>query len=105
MCVLQMLKTLRNIPNHFILLALIAMVFLMCSCGSREGFASIGTVGGMAPREVFAAKHDLSCVAGPSKNGYYSKSLTPGGFCGLQEKVRASHTYEIEDGPYGKPLA
>ena len=61
-------------------------------------FAPLGKLtGGMEPRDVFDnASYSEECVAGAAtEDGGYSKDLTPGGFCDLQKKVRASHEYKL----------
>ena len=98
-------KVLRQLKRPQVTFALALIVFYLL-CMKKEGFAAIRTAGGLAPREVFNAKHSLECVAGAGPYGQYSKALTPGGYCDLQSKVRSSHDYKIEDGgPYGAPLA
>ena len=62
----------------------------------------------MSPREIqiegeqpnlFDTPHSLECVPGPqSTAGAYTKSLTPGGFCGMQEKVNQAANYKISGG-------
>jgi len=99
------LKNLKKLDNRVIILLIVGAIFMLCKCSSREGFANINAVG-PAPSEVFTAPHKLECVAGAGPYGQYSKALTPGGFCDLQSKVRASHDYKIDEGgPYGAPLA
>ena len=100
------LKALGNTKNSTLIFILLAGIFLMSKCGRREGFSPVNTTG-MAPREVFAASHKLECVAGTGPYGYYSKALTPGGFCGLQDRVNQASGYKIEDegSPYGGRLA
>tara|TARA_B110000285_G_scaffold233647_1_gene308067 strand:- start:8201 stop:8503 length:303 start_codon:yes stop_codon:yes gene_type:complete len=97
-------NTLKKIDDRALILVLASILVIMSTLPRSEGFANINTAG-PAPREVFTAPHKLECVAGAGPYGYYSKSLTPGGFCDLQSKVRASHSYTIEEGPYGVPLA
>ena len=48
--------------------------------------------------------HSTNCVPGSEKGGYYSKDLTPGGFCGDQELVRSSMSYKITSGIGGSLL-
>lgn len=100
----MILNALKKIDDRVIIAGLVIAIFF-CVYGGKEGFASISTAG-PAPSEVFTAPHKLECVAGAGPYGQYSKALTPGGFCDLQGKIRASHDYTIEEGgPYGAPLA
>jgi hypothetical protein len=47
-------------------------------------------------------KYDMECTPGLENGAYYSKSLTPGGFCGDQAAVNdAMHKYTIESGVGG----
>jgi len=47
-------------------------------------------------------KYDMECTPGLENGSYYSKSLTPGGFCGDQAAVNeAMHKYTIESGVGG----
>ena len=98
------LKTLKKLDDRVLILIVVGLIFLMCA-SKKEGFADISTAGPV-PSEGFTAPHKLECVAGAGSYGYYSKALTPGGFCDLQSKVRSSHDYKIDEGgPYGAPLA
>lgn len=43
--------------------------------------------------------YKLECVPGPTPEGaYYTRSLTPGGFCGDQKFAQDQMTYEISEG-------
>ena len=43
--------------------------------------------------------YTLECVPGPQETASpYSKSLTPGGYCGIQDFVNAQATYTITGG-------
>ena len=94
----------KKLDSRVLIVLVVCAIYALSRYNSREGFADIRTAG-PAPSEVFTAPHKLECVAGAGPYGQYSKALTPGGFCDLQGKVRASHDYKIEDGPYGAPLA
>ena len=49
--------------------------------------------------------YDMKCTPGTEMGGYYSKDLTPGGFCGDQEFVNAvMHKYTIDEGIGGSLL-
>jgi hypothetical protein len=54
---------------------------------------------------LFDLKYDMKCVPGPDETaGYYTRDLTPGGYCGDQEFVAAGANYEIIDGIGGSLL-
>ena len=55
---------------------------------------------------IFDSPYDLKCVPGPNKEASpYTKNLTPGGMCGVQEMVAAQANYELVDGIGGSLLA
>jgi hypothetical protein len=48
---------------------------------------------------MMALPYKLECVPGPQETASpYTKSLTPGGFCGIQEFVKAHADYKITGG-------
>lgn len=54
--------------------------------------------GGQAD-SIFDLSYDVKCVPGPQDTAAsYTKSLTPGGFCGDQKWVAAQANYVITDG-------
>jgi hypothetical protein len=57
-------------------------------------------------QNINTLEHSLSCVVGPGEtSGYYSKGLTPGGFCGDQKLIREQmRGYRILDGVGGSLL-
>ena len=57
-------------------------------------------------QDINNLEHSLSCVVGPGEtSGYYSKGLTPGGFCGDQKLIREQmRGYRILDGVGGSLL-
>lgn len=51
------------------------------------------------PIEMTNLPYKLKCVPGPQESASpYTKSLTPGGYCGIQEFVRGQADYEIIGG-------
>jgi hypothetical protein len=51
------------------------------------------------PIDMTALPYQLKCVPGPQDTASpYTKSLTPGGYCGIQEFVRAQGDYQITGG-------
>lgn len=83
------------------LIALLTVAILLVAKYNRSGYK-------MAPRDIqiegeqpdlFDTPYSLECVPGPQETaGAYTKSLTPGGFCGLQQKVNQAANYKIADG-------
>ena len=57
-------------------------------------------------QDINGLEHSLSCVVGPGESsGYYSKGLTPGGFCGDQKLIREQmRGYKILGGVGGSLL-
>jgi len=83
----------------FIILALLAMKF------SKSGYQGLMPQDimikgqGNEQSSIFDLKHDISCVPGPQETAAsYSKSLTPGGYCGDQQWVAQQANYTITDG-------
>lgn len=53
-------------------------------------YAPVETDCTMEPNSIMTATYGEECAAGLSEtDGYYSKDLTPGGYCNMQEKVKA----------------
>ena len=51
------------------------------------------------PSEMQNLSYKLECVPGPQETASpYTKSLTPGGICGIQDFVNAQATYTITGG-------
>jgi hypothetical protein len=51
------------------------------------------------PSEMQNLPYKLECVPGPQETASpYTKSLTPGGYCGIQEFVNSQADYEITGG-------
>ena len=60
------------------------------------------------PSSIFGLKHDISCTASGfnPKSAYYSKSLTPGGWCKDMDFVRnQERDYTIDSGIGGSLLS
>jgi hypothetical protein len=54
---------------------------------------------GGEPSGMTALPYRLECVPGPQADAStYTKSLTPGGYCGIQEFVKAQADYVITGG-------
>jgi len=52
---------------------------------------------------LFGGAYDMKCVPGGEQGDYYTKSLTPGGMCGVQKIVSEQSDYEMIGG-IGEPL-
>ena len=51
------------------------------------------------PSEMQNLPYKLECVPGPQEGASpYTKSLTPGGYCGIQDFVNSQADYEITGG-------
>lgn len=97
---------------NFVIIALL-LVILMQVMGrgvSRFGAELMTTPGkGMSsgPSSIFGLKHDLKCTASGFNpdSAYYSKSLTPGGWCKDMEFVRnQERDFTIDSGIGGSLL-
>lgn len=96
---------------HVVIVALLLLILYQVTF-SRKSFADLDTVqGSMAskgPASIFDLQHKLKCVAGGFNpdSSFYSKSLTPGGFCGDSDWVRnQQRDFEIKGGIGGSLLS
>ena len=89
----------------YIVLAVIILI-LGLSTLAKSGYAlapqdlsiTQDKAGGKA-ESIFDLPYDVKCVPGPQDTAAsYTKSLTPGGFCGDQQWVAAQANYTITDG-------
>jgi hypothetical protein len=56
-------------------------------------------VGNPENPDVFSAEYSMDCVPGPQPTaGYYTRGLSPGGYCGVQKMVADSANYKLEEG-------
>ena len=92
------------------------LVLILFQLMSRRGISGFGanlmtTPGaGMAggPSSIFGLKHKVGCTASGFNpdSSYYSKSLTPGGWCGDMSFVRnQERDYTIDSGIGGSLLS
>ena len=101
------------ISSQFALVLVIAIVVLMyvkCFMGMKKGEYKLSPepvevehmINGDA---VTKLPNKLECVPGQGKDAaYYTKDLTPGGFCGDQALVRDAMSYKILGGVGGSLL-
>ena len=96
----NVLKMAKRNPIGLVALLIIAIA-VMSKFTSRSGYK-------MSPRDIqvegeypdlFATPYSAECVPGPQQTaGAYTKNLTPGGFCGMQDKVAQAANYKISSG-------
>lgn len=99
-------KSMQMIYGVLIVLVLVLVYFKMFRgsstyvLGPPMGSSDlIITSNGVDPSDMVSLPHKLECVAGPQETASpYSKSLTPGGYCGIQEFVKAQANYVITGG-------
>lgn len=66
---------------------------------------AIQASGGAPEGGLNSLPYKMECTPGKENGAYYTKNLTPGGFCGDQAYVNsAMHKYSIEDGIGGSLL-
>ena len=101
----------KNVSPGLLSIALGLLVLLMfMNCGAKRSTyvlspKMIMTSEPVKPDSIFDLKYDLSCVPGPQSTAdYYTKDLTPGGFCGASEWVAQQADYKILDGIGGSLL-
>lgn len=99
--------TQRNLATSFGVALFLYFVYVaFMSKEKYELSPSTITLKGNPPQKTLRdLKYDISCVPGAQQGSYYTKDLTPGGFCGDQALVNAAmHSYEIESGIGGSLL-
>jgi hypothetical protein len=82
-------KTLMNI----VIIGLLVIILLQVMGRGVSGFDLVTTPGkglSSGPSSIYGLKHDVKCTASGFNpdSAYYSKSLTPGGWCGDMDFVR-----------------
>ena len=101
------------ISNQLALVLVIAIVVLMyvkCFMGMKKsGYKLYPEPVEVEPMisgdAITKLPYTLECVPGPGKDAaYYTKDLTPGGFCGDQALVRDAMSYKILSGVGGSLL-
>jgi hypothetical protein len=103
-----MQKSHQRICCVVVFLVLAFLLYKMVRGGSSYTLSpSIGSSGLMLsgsniddePSDMTGLPYRLECVPGPQDSASpYTKSLTPGGYCGIQEFVRAQADYQITGG-------
>jgi hypothetical protein len=101
------------ISNQFALvlvIAILALLYVKCFMGMKKsGYKlapeSIDVDPMVSGDQMIKLPYSLECVPGPGKDAaYYTKDLTPGGYCGDQALVRESMSYKILGGIGGSLL-
>ena len=91
----------KNIGNWIALL--IAVLMLM---SVRVGYVLSPTSVEIEEKgsndDVFKGEYDLTCVPGAPKGSADTRDLTPGGMCGIQERVADTADYHIVGGIGGE---
>ena len=96
-----------------VVIALLLLILYQVTMGRSVSRMSMldttqGSMAAAGPSSIFDLKHKLGCVAGGfnPNSSYYSKSLTPGGFCGDEDWVRnQQRDFEIKGGIGGSLLS
>ena len=93
-----------------LVLAIVVLMYVKCFMGMKKsGYKLSPEDIDVEPRisgdAINNLPYKLSCVPSSSKDaGYYTKDMTPGGFCGDQALVRESMSYKILGGIGGSLL-
>ena len=80
------------------------LTFMICFLIMIEGFTSSKyqprpiIITPVSEKSITELENSLDCVPGAKKGSPYTKDLTPGGICGIQELVSDLSSYEISDG-------
>ena len=93
-----------------LVLAIVMLMYVKCFMGMKKsGYKLSPEPVDVSPMidgdAVSKLPYSLECVPGPGKDAaYYTKDLTPGGFCGDQALVRDAMSYKILGGIGGSLL-
>jgi hypothetical protein len=106
------MKTAKIVMNIVIIVLLLVILRQVMGRGISGFGANLTTTPGAGmsagPSSIFGLKHDISCTASGfnPQSAYYSKSLTPGGWCKDMDFVRnQERDYSIEGGIGGSLLS
>ena len=92
----------KNEKIIYAVLAVILVVLIIMSM-AKSGYAlspqGVTIDKDTSAESIYDLPYDVKCVPGPQDTASaYTKSLTPGGFCGDQQWVAAQMDYTITDG-------
>jgi len=98
---------------NIVIIGLLLVILLQVAGRGVSGFgANLMTTPGAGmssgPSSIFGLKHDMSCTASGfnPNSAYYSKSMTPGGWCKDMDFVRnQARDYTIDGGIGGSLLS
>jgi len=101
-----MKKSTKLIYATIIGLLIIMVFFRMCGGNSKYTLGPLFSTSDLVvtskagePSEMQNLSYKLECVPGPQETASpYTKSLTPGGYCGIQDFVNAQANYVITGG-------
>lgn len=95
----------KNQRNILIIVAVAVAVFVVCRQAKKSGYSPL-KLSKEPACDINKLKYGMECVPGPQATASpYTKNLTPGGVCGIQECVRSqAEDYEIVDGIGGSLL-
>ena len=91
-------KTSRNGLMYVMVLMSLISVLTIIQGGSSNYQPRPITVNAISQKSIFDLDYKEECVPGSPKGSPYTKSLTPGGLCGVQDLVNAHAGYSISDG-------
>ena len=93
-----------------LVLAIVVLMYVKCFMGMKKsGYKltpeDINVEPLISGDAITKLPYTLDCVPGPGKDAaYYTKDMSPGGFCGDQALVRESMSYKILGGIGGSLL-
>ena len=93
-----MYKFLKKNAGVLAVLLVVALVVMKCRKSGYLLAPTPITISGVDDSSIFDTPYSLECVPGAPKGGAYTRNLTPGGYCGLQEKVAKKADYKIAGG-------
>ena len=93
-----------------LVLAIVVLMYVQCFMGMKKsGYKlapeDINVEPLISGDAITKLPYKMDCVPGPGKDAaYYTKDMSPGGFCGDQALVRESMSYKILGGIGGSLL-
>jgi hypothetical protein len=101
-----------KILMNIVIIGLLVLILRQVMVRGISGYADLTTTPGAGmsagPSSIFGLKHDIKCTASGFNpdSAYYSKSLTPGGWCKDMDFVRnQERDFTIDSGIGGSLLS
>lgn len=98
----NMLKDPQTLQLAIVVLLGVVLFCMMKNKKKKSNYLNpmpVKLVGNPENPDIFSAEYSTDCVPGPQPTaGYYTRGLSPGGYCGVQKMVANSANYKLEPG-------